>query len=508
MERICKLVISQENNDEVYAIVKSSRKLETINLSSKRAIDWLRQLDLMIHSQTFYKEILDKIASKAKWEEARKSVIHNRIAYHKNCIYYDLGKTDGRIVKVSSVGVETIPYNRSMPLFRKSASTQSQVEPRFGDFEALDKFSHLLRIEDSQIYQVHLVAMFLEHLPIPIMDFGGPAGTMKSTDSALTKRVIDPNGVKQEDNISSMPKSIDNMNIQLYNRYLVVYDNLSHITKEISDTLCKAITGSSNSKRILYTDMDEILLSIQRKLIINGISPNLNQPDLQDRIISYERLPLEENDRLTEEEIEEKFMGLLPSVLGQIFTTLQKAVDIIDQVKKEIRPKTRMADFEIWGEAISRVIGFQPYSFLNKYHNKIKRKSIELVEVQPLVKTIVKLMETNPTYENSMEGILKELRLIAMRVGIDIGNRYERFPKSSSKLSSELEIIQPHLAKLGIKYQKITYTKSDGKYSKNAMIVTFTKLGGGSEASESISSISYSKNKKKREIVDYFSIVP
>ncbi|MDH3611247.1 MAG: hypothetical protein OEM79_05740 [Nitrosopumilus sp.] len=509
-ERIRELVISQENNNEVYAIIKSARRFDAISLSSKRALDWLRHLDILIHSKSFYEEILDKIASEAKWEGEEKANIHNRIAHQNDCIYYDLAGEDGKLIKISKIGVEEINYQIGLPIFRLSASTQAQKEPIFGDSESLEKFSHLLRIKDSQIYQIHLVAMFLEHVPIPIMDFGGPAGSMKSTNSALTKRVIDPNGFKKEDNISSIPRSIDNMNLQLYNRYLIVYDNVSFITKEVSDTLCKAITGSSNSKRKLYSDMDEILLSIQRKLILNGIAPNFNQPDLQDRILSYERIPFEENDRLTEEEIEEKFQKLLPLILGQIFTTLHQAMQTIHQIKKEIKPKTRMADFEIWGEAISRALGYEPYSFLEKYHAKIKRKSIELVESQPLVKTIVKLLEISPKYENSMERTLQDLKPIAIRLGIDVDYKYERFPKSSSKLSSELEIIQPHLTKLGIKYQKITYTKSDGKYSKNASIVTLTRIdcGEGSEASEPNSLFSISENIKKKEVIDYFSIVP
>lgn len=504
--KIKELVISQENNNEVYAIVDIKNKTETISLSSKRAMDWLRELDTEVHGQNFYKNVLDKISSKAQIDEVRKTSIHNRIAYENSSVYYDLARKDGRIIEINDKGVRTVQYQSAMPFFRKSPSTQAQIEPRYDDSEALDKLSHLERIRDYQIYQVHLVEMFLEHIPVPIMDFGGPAGTMKSTDSALTKRIIDPNGINKEDNISSIPKTIDNMNIQLYNRYLIVYDNLSYITKEVSDTLCKAITGSSNSKRILYSDMDEILLSIKRKLIINGIAPNLNQPDLQDRIISYERETLEEKDRLTEEEIEEKFQQLLPSVLGQIFTTIHKAMQIISQVRKEIKPQTRMADFEIWGEAISRALGYKSYSFLDKYHDKIRRKSIELIESQPLVKSIVKLMESNTDYENSMERTLQELRPIAIRIGIDVDNRYERFPKSSSKLSTELEIIQPHLAKLGIKYQKTTYTRSDGKYSKNASIVSFTKIGEPSEASEPRSLLSIPENMKKR--VDYFSLVP
>jgi len=264
--KIRELVISQENSNEVYAVVNINNQSETISLSSKRAQDWLRELDTEVHGKQFYQSILEKIASKAQIRGVRKEVIHNRIAFENDVIYYDLARKDGRIVKISTSGVEVVPYHTDMPFFRRSSSTQEQVEPRYGDNEALEKLTQLSRIKDAQIYQVHLTAFFLEHIPIPIMDFDGPAGTMKSTDSSLTKRIVDPNGIKTEDNISSMPKKIDDMNIQMYNRYQIVYDNLSYISKEVSDTLCKAITGSSNSKRILYTDLDEIILSIKRKL--------------------------------------------------------------------------------------------------------------------------------------------------------------------------------------------------------------------------------------------------
>jgi len=513
-KKIRELVISQENSNEVYTVVNINNQFETVSLSSKRAQDWLRALDTEVHGKQFYQSILEKIASTAQISEVRKEVIHNRIAFENDVIYYDLARKDGRIVKISTSGVEEVPYHTDMPFFRRSSSTQEQVEPRFGDNEALEKLTQLSRIKDAQVYQVHLTAFFLEHIPIPIMDFDGPAGTMKSIDSSLTKRIVDPNGIKKEDNISSMPKKIDDMNIQMYNRYQIVYDNLSYIPREVSDTLCKAITGSSNSKRTLYTDMDEIILSIKRKLIINGISPNLERPDLQDRIISYEREPLEKDDRLTEEEIEEKFQELLPSILGQIFETLKKAMEIHKQVKKEIKPRTRMADFEIWGESISRALGYKSYSFLEKYHEKIRKKSISLIESQPLVKAIVSLLEKTPIYENSMEATFHHLKEIGIGLGIDVGSKYERFPKSSSKLSSELIIIEPHLAKLGIKYQKTNYTKHDGRFKPNTAVVSFTKIENSesSEASEDSNLFFELKenkeNIKKIETVDYFSIVP
>ena len=65
--KILKTVVSQNNSEEVYAIVRINNHIETINLSSTRAKHWLNNEYTKfadsneLHSDDFYKTILNTI---------------------------------------------------------------------------------------------------------------------------------------------------------------------------------------------------------------------------------------------------------------------------------------------------------------------------------------------------------------------------------------------------------------------------------------------------------------
>ena len=198
------------------------------------------------------------------------------------------------------------------------------------------------------------------------MVFHGEQGSAKSTTTSTIKKIVDPS----PENLASMPKKIDDLNIHLYNRYLSNFDNISYFDQEVSDNLCRAITGHTHIKRELYQDSKEIILSIQTRIILNGISPNIEFPDLMQRSIFYETKYIPKEDKLTEEEFNKKLDSLIPYLLNQIFDTLSNTLLIFDDVKIQIKSKERMADFTVYGECISRILGFDNFHFL-KYTNII-----------------------------------------------------------------------------------------------------------------------------------------
>jgi len=91
--RIKKIVINQNNADEVFAVIELNNHVEAINLSSQRAIDWLnyeftKSLDsTKLHGKEFFKTVLDSIVAKARIEKTPKEKIFNRIAQLKDEIY-------------------------------------------------------------------------------------------------------------------------------------------------------------------------------------------------------------------------------------------------------------------------------------------------------------------------------------------------------------------------------------------------------------------------------------
>lgn len=483
MSRIKKLVISQNDSDGTYAIIESNGHFESINLESKRARQWIndqysRNVESNdIHGDDFYKTVIDNIISKAQMNVTEKSKIHNRIAQSENEILYDLGTPDWKIIKITPDGIETVNYNIAMPLFRRTQSLQVQVIPIYENEKALEQLAKLLHIsdEDTLVFIVHLVCMFLESCSVPMMVFDGSAASLKTTATAAIKKIVDPSGKGTEDNVSAMSEKPEDLIIQLNNRYLSSFDNVSFISKDVSDKLCRTITGASNPRRKHYTNNDEIMLSFMRKIVLNGIIPTLDYPDLQSRLLSYARKPIDENNRITDHEFNEKFELLLPSILEKIFTILQKSLKSYPGHKNAIRSKTRNGDFEIWGEIISRELGYTKNNFLTSYHGKTIDGQISLMGSHPTVSLIQSFMENKESYENTISHLYQELTSIAVKSDIDIHSRYIRFPKTSNYLTKELKIVDPAIKAIGFTVEIYSYTKSDGKFTKHASIVRITR---------------------------------
>lgn len=483
MTKIKKLVISENNSDDVYAIVEVNSHVETINLSSTRARHWLsdeysRNIESNeIHADDFFKTVLNHIIAKAQMNGTERAQIHHRIAQAGDSLIYDLGTPDWQFIKVSAKGVQPVKFDIGLPIFRRSQSIQKHVMPQRGNDQALDQLAELLRIvpRDRLVFKVHTIALFLESCPIPIMVFDGMAGSLKTTATAAIKRIVDPNGIEKEDNVSAMAEKQDDLILQLQNRYLSSFDNVSSITQATSDVLSRAITGSSNPRRKLYTDDDESMHSFRRKIVLNGIVPYLDYPDLQTRLVSYARETIDETNRITEQEFKSRFEELLPFVLGQILLTLYKALKQYPKLSGQIRPKERMADFEVWGEIISRILGYGKNEFLDRYYEKLHEGKISSQDSHPIVNAVQFFMENKDSWEGTASNLYHHLVTIAHDQGVDLQSKYVRFPRSSSYLTKEMVIVQPLLKNLGISTETYHYTKNDGRFTKNAAIVKIGK---------------------------------
>lgn len=63
-----------------------------------------------------------------------------------------------------------------------------------------------------------------------------------------------------------------------------------------------------------------------------------------------------------------------PEILGHLFDTLWTALKLYDDVRKEIRPEHRLADFIIWGE-ISRALGNRKNEFLEAWMKNVRNQN-------------------------------------------------------------------------------------------------------------------------------------
>ena len=478
--QVKKLVISESDSSGIYGLVTVNNHLETIEMGSSQSISWLKAKYFEethdIFSEESYKSALDMIRARAPFmEQVQKEIIYKRCAFVGDSIFYDLCSPDWKIIKITNESIQIIPYGLDSPIFSRSKNQSQQVEPNLCPrIDALDSFCKLLRIENP-LFKIHLVSTFVESIPIPTITMIGQQGSIKSTQSALIKKLIDPTGNKIEEQLSHLPRNIEDLNLVLATNYYVAFDNISYINSEQSDIFCKTITGASYSRRKLYSDNELIILKIRRKLGLNGITLNIANGDLQERSIIYYTGKVPKSQRKTEAKVLQEFRHIQDEVLGNIFLVLQKTLRIIDVVESELRELPRMADFAIWGEAISQSLGNPKGKFIEWYNKEIESGIDILSEATPLIPFLQEVMQDKTEWMEQAQIFYQRLKVYAEQ------NSYDSkiLPKAPNKLRDYVRRNQPLLEQVGLEVEFIKNTQSD-KWKTNATLLRIKKVSSGS----------------------------
>lgn len=391
--------------------------------------------------------------------------VWTRIGRVEDVIYYDL-KDEENIVKISKDGVQILSdfaNIEELPKFIRKSVSAKQVLPKKQNNTSLEALlKPYLNLSDEQItlLLIALITWFIPDTPKVILLLTGEQGAGKTVLAKIIQSIVDP--VNHESVF--MPRGTKNIGVVLASHYVVSFDNLSEISGEVSDLLCQVSTGGSIMNRQLYTDGEASILSFKNCLILNGITDIAAKPDLLDRIVHFELKNLDKK-RLTEEQLWKAFKNDLPAILYEIFDILHKAI-------KEYRNITldfpgRMADFETWGSAISKVMKGNEKYFQQAYKENRDSVALSIIENNALCSLVMDLVKkTNGSVSYfTPTGFYIALIKIASENNI-ITTNTRTFPASPAALTKKLERFIPVLEKAGI---GINYYRS-GNRGRTVMI--------------------------------------
>ena len=475
--KIVKIVISANNPAEVYCMVESGGIKRVIELGSQDAVDWLaatyhKETELIV-GDDMCSQILNLLRAKARFERVPSEKVYRRIALVDDVLYYDLCNDSRELVRVASDSIRIVRHGDDTPMFQRSLNQSAQVTPDLGSWpDAIGEMCRLLRM-DTLLFRVHLISFFLEQVATPIMLITGQQGSIKSTQSGLIKRMVDPIGSELEDNLTNFPKKLDDLCVRLNNDQLIAFDNLSRITPEQSDTLCMAITGGKITKRQLYTDADEKVLRIRRKIVINGITLEIERGDLMERIVIYQTSAVPADQMKTAAEVEEEFRRILPKFLGAVFGILQKAIRMESSVGKSFQKRARMATFEEWGECISRAMENDSGAFQKEYGQSRQDSNDLLNEGIPLAPFLAELLGGEAEVVVSFKEFFVRLKAYAEE------NQYDTksgdFPKAANRLRGYITRYRPFVTDAGYSIE-IQRNTERNRFSKNARLIKIRLL--------------------------------
>ncbi len=347
------------------------------------------------------RDALNDLQAQAKYDGPERSV-HVRVGADSGCLYLDLVNPDWQVVEISVSGWRLL--RRSPVDFCRTPGMHPLPEPvSGGSVDELRPFLNLETDDDWHLVVAWLLAALRPSGPYPIALLQGEQGSSKSTTARVLRALIDPNTCP----LRTKPREERDLMVAAANSRVVCFDNLSGLPQELSDALCRLSTGGGFSTRQLFTDSEEILLDVQRPVILTGIDSLTTRPDLTDRALSISLPHLPEERRRREDEFWREFYAVRPRVLGALLTALAGALRNIDHVRLERPP--RMADFAAWAVAAEPALAWAPGTFLAAYGRNRQDAFAGNLEADPIGDTIREFAEKRRTWAGTATELLAEL---------------------------------------------------------------------------------------------------
>ncbi len=366
-----------------------------------------------------------------------------RIANRDGIIWIDLG--NGRAVRADKSSwqiVDDVPI-----IFRSYSHQRPQTDPvRGGNVKELLDFLNIPGEQDKLtpdqiLFIAWTVFALVPDYPHPILTLHGPHGSAKTTAFKILKHLIDPSSLETMAMLQDRREFIQ----QAAHHYLVAFDNLTNVSSETSDLLCRLVTGEGYSKRELYTDDDDVIYELHRAVGLNGINIGATKADLLDRslLIGFKRL---NKGYVSNKNFWSKFLEAKPRILGSLLDVLVGTLRIIDDIPEP--GELRMADFGQYGCATAEAMGLTADDFLNAYRMKIREQNNEAIAAHIIAPAIIQLMELQNEWSGTATQLFEQLEAAAAYLKIDTKSKY--WPKDPNWLGKRIKEVLPNLEEVGI----------------------------------------------------------
>lgn len=434
---------------EGFATIAVNSHKETFPLRSGDFRKWLSyqywSIERAVPSSQSVHDVISGLGGKASFESETKAV-SLRVAENNGNLYLDMANDRWQAVEITKDGWSVI--DNSPVKFRRTRGMMPFPLPeRGGNIDELRRFANV-NDEDWSLLLAWLVAAFRPNKPFPVLVLHGEQGSGKSTTARVIRLLTDPNKAP----LRSTPKDEQNLMIAANNSWVISLDNLSSMRPEMSDALCRLSTGGGFSIRELYSDGDEILMSLMRPIILNGIDEVISRSDLLDRSILLHLPRL--SRRFDETTFWSDFETARPRLLGSLLNAVSAALSRIDEVTKAARDQEtdlpRLADFTLWGMAAETGTGSTQGQFLDRYKGNREAVHDLVLDCDPFAEAVANFMDMsiNPMWKGTASQLLE--RLSRPSVDNNALHKMRGFPQNPKSVGRRLQILMPNLREKGI----------------------------------------------------------
>lgn len=392
-------------------------------------------------------DALATIEAKAKAANDERKV-HIRSVRANGAVYIDLCDAMWRVIEVDTAGWRVL--DKSPVEFIRKKGAAPFPEPVSGG--SVDQLRALLTVDNEQfiLLATWITACLAGVAPFAVVVLQGEQGTGKSWTSRILRQFIDPSTVP----LRSPPREVRDLLVSARNGYLIALDNLSGISPEISDTLCRLSTGNGIDTRQLYTDMDQVLIEVQRPILCNGIDDIATRPDLAERSIIVGLQVIDPTKRIPEADMHGRLASASPAILGAFLDAVSAGLRELPTVNPDRLP--RMADFAMWGYAVERALGFAPGAFISAYDRNQQQAVHTGLEASPVAVALLRLLDRTKSWKGS-SGALYD----ALTNQEGTARNSKAWPQTPRGMTNALRRLAPSFRRIGI---SITQDENHDRY--------------------------------------------
>jgi len=441
----CELFRDERGN----TYVKTQGKTNISKNKSEQEKEFTRILK--IRSAEF-NELARKFHYDATKKGLKKLAGHTEEVYLRTCqrkgeIIYDLCRPDWSAIKITRGGWEVL--NKSPVSFIRTSNMRPLPTPASmpnrDTRRGIYKFLKHINIREDELPLLIgwiLMAMQAGSGAYPVLVLNGSAGSGKSTAARMIRAIVDPN----QADLLAIP-SPDSIKVLSEGNHIFAFDNVSKLTPQLSDALCRIATGDNQTFRRLYSDNEAVTISIKKPVILNGIADFVSRGDLASRSVKLSLHKIE--TRKTEDMAWKEFNDDLPEIFAALLDGLSHALRNIDSV--QVNDITRLADFCQWATAAHTAYGWGESDFMDAYIENVKSSHVDTLDASPFSSAIVELYDDRNGFHNRP---MKLLGLLEEKYVSDKSRFATGWVKTSKGVVNQLDNIQTSLEAVGIHYRK------------------------------------------------------
>lgn len=459
------LELINSNDGNTYASIALGKRVDVVRLRSEQFRAWLRHRYFEAYGAApganAIQDAIGNLEGKAHFH-APSLKLHLRTALHEDSIYIDLADQVGTIIQIDSAGFricEQCPVKFLRP--KNIAPLPNPVSDLVdADINDMKRFLNFASDDDFKLIVAWILNALNPSGPYLLLVFNGEQGTAKSTNVRVLRSLCDPNHVP----LRSAPRNTDDLIVSASKNHVIALDNISLLSDQLSDDLCRLSTGGGMAKRKLFSDDDEFVLDAVRPVILNGIDDFVLRGDLVSRSVILNLPTIMPTARRRESVLWKEF----ESVKGALFSALLNAVShsLRNSGNLVSTSASRMADAWHFITCAEAAFGWDTGSCERAFGGNQLMASQSVLNSSVIFPTIERLARKN--WEGTPTALLQKFQ----EAKVESKFAESRSWPSSAKAATDcVRRLTPALLKTGI---EVSHVRESGLNSER--IVRFKKV--------------------------------